>query len=67
MRTTDLIRISGRQVWRQYRKNIGVALAIILGTAGLIVIITMGTSVEENISGDLSEDVLLFKGVLSFC
>ena len=53
MRTSDLLRISGRQVWRQYRKNIGVATAIILGTAGLMVIITMGRSIEENVSGDL--------------
>lgn len=53
MRTTDLIRISGRQVWRQYRKNVGVALAITLGTAGLMVIITMGRSIEKNISGNL--------------
>lgn len=53
MRTTDLLRISGRQVLRQYRKNIGVALTIVLGTAGLIVILTMGRSIEENISSNL--------------
>ncbi len=53
MRANDLIWISGRQVWRQYRKNIGVAMAIIMGTAGLMVIITMGHSIENNISGDL--------------
>ncbi|MFH0782115.1 MAG: ABC transporter permease [Pseudomonadota bacterium] len=53
MRPTDLFRISGIQVLRQYRKNIGVALTIILGTAGLIVVLTMGRSIEENICADL--------------
>ncbi|THB72151.1 MAG: FtsX-like permease family protein [Desulfobulbaceae bacterium] len=53
MRKSDLIRISGRQVFRQYRKNIGVAMIIILGTAGLIMVITMGRSIEQNISSDL--------------
>ncbi len=53
MRTTDLIRISSRQLFRQYRKNIGVMVTIILGTAGLIVMITMGRSIENNISSDL--------------
>ena len=53
MRTTDLLRISGRQVFRQYRKNIGVILTIILGTAGLIVVLTMGKSIEESVSSDL--------------
>ncbi|AGF78538.1 ABC-type antimicrobial peptide transport system, permease component [Desulfocapsa sulfexigens DSM 10523] len=53
MRTTDLIRISSRQVLRQYRKNIGVIVTIILGTAGFIIMITMGRSIEENISHDL--------------
>lgn len=53
MRTTDLLRISSRQVLRQYRKNIGVILTIILGTAGLIIILTMGRSIEGNIANDL--------------
>ena len=53
MRTTDLLRVSSRQVLRQYRKNIGVVLTIVLGTAGLIVVLTMGRSIEENISSDL--------------
>ncbi len=53
MRITDLLHISCRQVWRQYRKNIGVAVAITLGTAGLMVIITMGQSIEKNIGGNL--------------
>lgn len=53
MRASDLLRISIRQVLRQYRKNIGVAMTIVLGTAGLIVILTMGKSVEDNISSNL--------------
>ncbi len=53
MRPTDLFRISGIQVLRQYRKNIGVVLTIILGTAGLIVVLTMGRSIEESICTDL--------------
>ena len=53
MRAADLFRISSRQVLRQYRKNIGVIVTIILGSAGLIVMITMGRSVEQNISNDL--------------
>jgi putative ABC transport system permease protein len=53
MRVVDLFRISCKQVLRQYRKNIGVVLAIVLGTAGLIIILTMGKSVEENISRNL--------------
>ena len=53
MRTTDLLRISGRQVFKQYRKNIGVMLSIVFGTAGLIVVLTMGNSIEESISNDL--------------
>ena len=38
---------------RQYRKNIGVVLTIVLGTAGLIVVLTMGRSIEENICSNL--------------
>ncbi len=53
MRATDLLRISSRQVLRQYRKNIGVIITIVLGTTGLIVMITMGRSVENSISNDL--------------
>ena len=53
MRPTDLLRISSRQVLRQYRKNIGVIITIIMGTAGLIIMLTMGKSIEENISNDL--------------
>ena len=53
MRLNDLLRISFRQVIRQRRRNIGVILAIALGTAGFIVIITMGQDVKENLNEDL--------------
>ena len=53
MQFTDLIRISLRQVIRQRRRNIGVFFAIALGTAGLIVIITMSEDVKSTINRDL--------------
>ncbi len=53
MRFDDLLRISFRQVIRQRRRNLGVALAIAIGTAGLVVVITMGQDVKENINKDL--------------
>ena len=53
MRLNDLFEISLRQVLRQRRRNIGAVLAIALGTAGLIVIITMGHNVKEKINMDL--------------
>ena len=53
MRLDDLLRVSFRQVLRQRRRNLGVALAIAIGTAGLIVVITMGQDVKENINKDL--------------
>jgi putative ABC transport system permease protein len=49
----DLIRISALQVFRQRRRYWGVALAITLGTAGLITIFTMGQDVKRNINQDL--------------
>jgi putative ABC transport system permease protein len=53
LRIDDLLRVSIKQVWRQRRRNLGVVLAVALGTAGLIVIITMGQDVKENINKDL--------------
>jgi putative ABC transport system permease protein len=40
-------------VLRQRRRNLGVVAAIALGTAGLIVIITMGRDVKEDFNKDL--------------
>ena len=53
MRFDDLLRVSLRQVFRQRRRNLGVVLAIALGTAGLVVVITTGQDVKENINNDL--------------
>lgn len=49
----DLLRISLRQVLRQHRRNLGAVLAIALGTAGFLVIITMGRDVKINFNRDL--------------
>jgi len=51
--TQDLLYICVRQVFRQRRRNVGVALAIALGTAGLIAILTLGEEVKRNINRDL--------------
>ncbi len=53
LRFDDLLRVSFRQVLRQRRRTLGVVLAIAIGTAGLVVIITMGQDVKENINKDL--------------
>jgi putative ABC transport system permease protein len=53
LRLDDLLRISIRQVVRQRRRNLGVVLAVALGTAGLIVVITMGRDVKQNFNEDL--------------
>lgn len=53
MRLDDLLHVSFRQVFRQRWRNLGVVFAIVLGTAGLIVIITMGQDVRENLNQDL--------------
>ncbi|MBW2368586.1 MAG: ABC transporter permease [Deltaproteobacteria bacterium] len=53
MRFDDLIRISYKQVLNQWRRNLGVVTTIALGTAGFILIISMGRNVESNIKKDL--------------
>ncbi|MCP4666627.1 MAG: ABC transporter permease, partial [Deltaproteobacteria bacterium] len=53
LRLDDLLRVSVRQVLRQRWRNLGVVLAIALGTAGFAVIITMGQDVKENLNKDL--------------
>ncbi|MDD4952310.1 MAG: ABC transporter permease [Desulfovibrionaceae bacterium] len=53
MKTRDLLRISVRQVVRQGKRTLGVALAIALGTAGLIAVATMGDEVKNNLNRDL--------------
>jgi len=48
-----LLRVSVRQVLRQRWRNLGVAIAIALGTAGFVVIVTMGQDVRESLNRDL--------------
>ena len=54
MRFDDLVRVSLRQVVRQRRRYIGVVLAIAIGVAGFISIITMGQDVKRNFNEDLA-------------
>jgi putative ABC transport system permease protein len=49
----DLLTISVRQVIRHRRRYLGVVLAIALGVAGFITIITMGREVKRNFNQDL--------------
>lgn len=53
LHTSDLLRISFRQVVRQHKRYLGVLLSIALGTAGFIVILTMGEEVKSNLNRDL--------------
>jgi putative ABC transport system permease protein len=46
--------MSARQVMRQRRRYLGVLISIALGTAGLIVILTMGRIVKKNLNNDLT-------------
>lgn len=50
---SDLLHVSLRQVVRQRKQNFGVVLAIALGSAGLIVIMSMGDEVKKNLNRDL--------------
>jgi putative ABC transport system permease protein len=49
----DLMYISLRQVFRHHKLYTGVVFAIMLGTAGLIVLLTMGPEIKKKINGDL--------------
>ena len=49
----DLLQICARQVFRQRRRNMGVLVAVALGTASLITILTLGDEVKRNINRDL--------------
>jgi putative ABC transport system permease protein len=49
----DVFILSVRQVFRQKRRNFGVVLAIALGIAGLIAILSMGDEVKKNLNRDL--------------
>ncbi len=54
MRFDDLVRVSLRQVIRHRRRYLGVILAIAVGVAGFISIITMGQDVKKNFNEDLA-------------
>ena len=49
----DLLRVSIRQLLRHRRRYWGVILAIAIGTAGFITIITMGRDLKKNFNRDL--------------
>ena len=53
MRLNDLLTVSVRQVVRHRRRYLGVVLAIALGVAGFINIITMTREVKKNFNEDL--------------
>lgn len=53
MRFNDLLRVSVRQLLRHRRRYWGVMLAIALGTAGFITIVTMGRDLKTNFNRDL--------------
>jgi len=53
MRLNDLMRVSLRQVMRHRRRYIGVVLAIALGVAGFLNIVTMSREVKNNFNENL--------------
>ncbi len=53
MRLKDLMRVSVRQVMRHRRRYIGVVLAIALGVAGFLNIVTMSREVKRNFNENL--------------
>jgi putative ABC transport system permease protein len=53
LRLGDLLRVSIRQLVRHRRRYWGVILAIAIGTAGFITIITMGRDLKKNFNRDL--------------
>lgn len=53
MKFQDLLTVSVRQVFRHRRRYLGVVLAIALGVAGFINILTMSREVKKNFNEDL--------------
>ena len=53
MRLNDLMRVSLRQVMRHHRRYLGVVLAIALGVAGFLNIVTMSREVKKNFNENL--------------
>jgi putative ABC transport system permease protein len=54
LRFDDLLAVSFRQVLRYRRRYLAVVLAIALGVAGLILVITMGRDLKHNFNQDLA-------------
>lgn len=53
-RYLDILRVSAKQVLRQRRRYLGVLVSIAIGTGGVIVILTMGQIVKNNLNNDLT-------------
>ena len=53
MLSSDLLRVALRQVYRNKRRYNGVLLGISLGLAGLVTVLTVGDSVETDLSQNL--------------
>jgi len=68
LRFDDLVRVSLRQVVRHRRRYLGVVLAIAIGVAGFISIITMGQDVKKNFNEDLAfiGGVTIIRNVLEY-
>lgn len=49
----DILRISLRQVFRARKKYFGVLLSIAFGTAGMLLILSLGDDVKDNLNQDL--------------
>ena len=54
MRMDDLLRVSVRQVMRHRRRYWGVVLAISLGVAGFMLVMTMSRDFKKNFNRDLN-------------
>ncbi|MDP3181515.1 MAG: ABC transporter permease [Desulfobaccales bacterium] len=54
MRLDDLLRVSVRQVLRHRRRYLGVVLAIALGVAGFMLVMTMSRDFKKNFNRDLN-------------
>ncbi len=67
MRLNDLMRVSVRQVMRHRRRYMGVVLAIALGVAGFLNIVTMSREVKKNFNEnlDLIGGVNIVRGSIS--
>lgn len=53
LRIRDILRLSARQVLRQHKRYMGVFVSIAIGTAGVIIILSMGQEVKKTLNEDL--------------